>query len=123
MVRYFADNPTNARRAQQIWLILIAAAAGRQIVTYGQLAAVIGIKGSQPVINPLYHIKYWCEENELPPLTVIVVNKKAGKPGSGMGLDDVDTAQQEVFQYPWYRVVPPTVEELDVVYKAKHHRS
>lgn len=123
MPRYFADNSTHATRAQQIWPILIAAAVERKIVTYGMIAHLIGYKVSVALGEPLFHIKHWCEVNGLPPLTVIVVNKETGKPGSGISLIDVDIAREAVFNYAWYSLVPPTVEELKEAYKAEHQQA
>jgi len=57
------------------------------------------------------HIQCYCIINKLPPLSLIVVNKATGLPGSGMG--DFDFSQQEsVFNFDWYDIVPPTTEEL-----------
>lgn len=121
--RYFSDHSTNPSRAQQLWPILIAAAAERRIVTYSILSNIIGYKMHVALREPLYHIKHWCEVNGLPPLTVIVVNKETGKPGSGMERDDIDTAREEVFNYAWYKLVPPTVEEFRDAYRAGHEKS
>lgn len=120
MPYFFSDNATHATRAQQLWQILIAAATERRIVTYAILSNLIGIKIPVALADPLYYIKYWCEANGLPPLTVLVVNKETGKPGSGMSLEDFDKAREEVFNYAWYRLVPPTAEELKAAYKAEH---
>ena len=35
MLNRFDDNPTNAARALQIWLVLIGKAHNRQTITYG----------------------------------------------------------------------------------------
>ena len=123
MPHFFSDNSTNATRAQQLWPLLIAAAAERKIVTYGILSAIIGYKVPVALGEPLFHIKHWCELNELPPLTIIVVNKETGKPGSGMSLEDADKAREEVFNYAWYRLVPPTADELRQAYKGGHAKS
>ena len=123
MPHLFSDDATYASRAQQLWQILIGAAAQRRIVTYGILADTIGIRVAVSLGEPLFHIKHWCEQNELPPLTVIVVNKESGKPGSGMALDDLDKAREDVFNYAWYRLVPPTMEELRDAYKAGHGKT
>lgn len=73
--------------------------------------------------EPLYYLKHWCEVNGLPPLTVIVVNQETGKPGSGLALDDLDKAREDVFNYPWYRLVPPTAEELHAAHKAEQAKA
>ena len=116
----FSDNATHFTRAQQLWLMLIAAATERRIVTYGMLCDLIGIKVAVSLTDPLFYVKHWCESNSLPPLTVIVVNKETGRPGSGLTLEDMDKAREDVFNYPWYRIVPPTAEELKEAYTALH---
>ncbi len=56
---------------------------------------------------------YWCDENGLPPLTVLVVNKKTGLPGTGLILStDLNADREAVFQFNWYSIVPPTSAEL-----------
>ena len=122
MPRFFSDKATRITRAQQLWQILIAAATERRIVTYGIVSGIIGITIPVALGEPLYCIKYWCAVNELPPLTIIVVNKESGKPGSGMVLDDIDKVREEVFNYAWYRLVPPTAEELREAYDAAVQR-
>lgn len=123
MSRYFSDNATHITRAQQLWPMLIAAATERRIVTYGMLCDLIGIKVAVSLTDPLFYIKHWCEVNNLPPLTVIVVNKDSGRPGSGLTLDDMDKSREDVFTYAWYRIVPPTADELKEAYKTPHSKA
>ena len=112
MVRYFHDNPTNASRALQIWQILISAAHNRQILTYGLLADMLGYGGAGGLGSQLEPIMRFCQQNNLPPLTVLVVNKETGLPGVGLTGADLNADRESVFQYPWHRIYPPTVEEL-----------
>ncbi len=122
MMRYYKDESSQATRAHQLWLILIGAARNRQILTYGMLADIQGFGGATPVIQPLGHIMYWCAENKLPPLTVIVVNQKTGEPGGGLttgAWKDLDP----VFQYPWYAIFPPSPEELATAYERGQART
>ena len=56
----------------------------------------------------------YCQQNELPPLTLLVVNR-SGMPGEGFTAEDPDSFQQkreEVFDFPWFRVVPPSIDDL-----------
>jgi hypothetical protein len=117
MVSQFADNSSPPKRALQAWLILIGRARNRQTLTYTQLhelmhyGAPVGL-GRQI----LDYIKIYCSVNDLPPLTIIVVKKDAGVPGSGFG--DFDLAEQEaVFKFDWYSIMPPTPAELDRAFK------
>ena len=80
MVKLFNDNSTHATRALQIWQILIAKASNRQTLTYGMLAQLLGFKGADVLAPILGHIMFYCQQNNLPPLTVIVVNQKTGLP-------------------------------------------
>lgn len=102
--------------------MLMAAAAERRIVTYGMLTDRMDIKIAVSLAEPLFHIKHWCEANSLPPLTVIVVNMETGRPGSGMALADLDKAREDMFNYPRYRLVPPTADELKEAYKTLHDK-
>lgn len=115
MVISFKDRSTRPTRALQAWLILVSRARNRQTLTYGMLDELMGYGSAHlgPILD--YILKY-CQANDLPPLTVLVVNKDTGLPGSGMG--DYNFAQQEqVFRFDWFAIVPPTPEELEAVYK------
>lgn len=115
MVMKFEDHSNRFTRSLQLWLILIGKARNRQTITYGELADMIGYGGATPIGDRLDPIYRYCEVNKLPPLTVIVVNKSTGEPGSGMG--EFSYAQQEaVFQYDCYSIFPPTVEELEALF-------
>jgi len=81
MIKKFDDNPVNASRAVQIWQILISKAHNRQTITYGILADLLGFKGAGVFAYKLNHIMNFCIQNNLPHLTVLVVNKETGKPG------------------------------------------
>ncbi len=112
MARRFADNSTRPTRALQAWLVLTARAKNCQTITYSMLDELMCF-GSPIGLSPIldYILKY-CRLNELPPLTIIVVGKNTGIPSSGMG--EFDFRQQEaVFNFDWYSIFPPTVEELD----------
>lgn len=112
-ISYFATNSTTRTRAVQIYLILIGAAHRREILTYQMVAERLGYKGSGVLDRQLGHLMYWCDENGLPPLTVLVVNKKTGLPGPGLILSaDLNADREGVFQFNWYSIVPPTAAEL-----------
>jgi len=131
-IRRFEDNPTNDSRALQCHLILIGCAARRQTVTYGELAERLGYKkadggpgvtGGGVIGNRLAPLMFWCKQNNLPALTSLVVREDTGMPGLGIYLDpsEVPSAQEKVYAFDWYAIVPPTVEQLDKAYaKGKH---
>lgn len=62
-------------RAMQIWQILIAAAHDRRTMTYHQLADLLGFAGAGVFAQPLSLIMHHCDDHDLPPLTVLVVNE------------------------------------------------
>ncbi len=123
MVKSFGDDPTNPNRALQIWLILISAASNRQTLTYEMLAQALGLTVIIGVADPLWHIKHYCQENNLPPLTVLVVGKNSGRPGKGPDFPDPNAGREEVFRYDWFSIFPPMPEELSAAYRRLHpHR-
>ncbi|MDP1769039.1 MAG: hypothetical protein Q8L74_09590 [Nitrospirota bacterium] len=114
MVRRFGSKgyQGNDARAQQMWQILVAAASNRQILTYKVMAGLIGYAGPGVLGDPLAHIAYWCKKNHTPPLTSIVVNEKTGHPGKGIPVKKASTFREQVYAYQWFKLVPPTREEL-----------
>jgi hypothetical protein len=104
----------SAIRAQQAWQYLIGKAFNRQISRYEELREMMGYPTSNPLGVVLGCIMFYCEQNVLPPLTIIVVNKD-GVPGEGftsVKMKDYHKRREDVFNFEWYKVVPPTVEEL-----------
>lgn len=118
MVRRFDENSTRPSRALQIWLILISQAYNRQTLTYGMLAEMLGFRGAGTLGQFLYHIMYYCQENDLPALTVLVVNHGSGLPSEAADLDvnNLNSAREAVFNYDWFSIYPPTPEELRKAY-------
>lgn len=48
-------------------------------------------------------IMRYCEENDLPTLTVLVVNQSNGLPGSGLETTfEVDRDRKRVFKWDWF---------------------
>lgn len=111
-----------AIRAIQCWQILISKAAIKSICTYGDLARIIGFEGAGIFRYILGYIFYYCQKNNLPPLTSIVVRQDTGLPGEGFVIEEglkpeeIPAKQMEVYKYNWFRIVPPTVEELKEAY-------
>ena len=123
MIKKFDDNPLNASRAVQIWQILISKAHNRQTITYGILADLLGFKGAGVFADKLGHIMYFCIQNNLPHLTVLVVNEKTGKPGEGFTeiVSDLDVERENVFKRNWYDLCPPSEKQFDEAWrKAKN---
>jgi hypothetical protein len=121
MTRWFTD-VTNAAetgekssvRALQAWQYLIARASNRQIVKYDELRELMEYPDNRPLSSILGCIAYYCIQQQLPPLTLIVVNQ-SGIPGEGFPGEQTANWHQlreDVFNHPWYRMVPPTMNEL-----------
>ncbi|SRR6266849_587388 len=116
-------NPTskNPVRAVQAWQILISRAMNRQTITYEGLSLLMYKKKAQGVLDKILgHIAYYCQDNELPPLTAIVVGKRRGTPGEDIPIDPTkfDSERERVYDYDWYDVYPPSEEELEQAFKA-----
>ncbi len=104
----------SALRGLQAWQYLIARARNGELVRYDELRELMEYPTCNPVIHALNCIGSYCLQNDLPPLVAIVVNQ-SGVPGDGFPADlraDLPVHWRRVFDYPWFRVVPPTVEEL-----------
>ena len=112
MALRFDDEPTHPMRGLQIWQILIGAAHNRQTLTYGGLADILGFKGAGTLAHMLGHVAFFCNEERLPSLTALVVNRATGLPGEGIPIERLDAAREKVFCFDWYRVVPPSPKAL-----------
>ena len=106
-------------RAVQAWQYLIAKATNRQLVRYLELAALMGYSDNRPLSHILNYIMVYCAQNDLPPLTGIVVNKD-GTPGSGfteVSRFDLDRKREEVFSIKWFEIAPPSIQEFENAYQ------
>jgi hypothetical protein len=109
----YSELRTRAARAQQTFLFLREKARNRQIVTYKLVGDHMGYHGAGVLAQTLDVVQTWCEEDGHPPITALVVNKTTGAPGVGFrGGRHIDQIREEVFQYDWHDIVPPTIEEL-----------
>lgn len=108
------------QRASQIWPLLIRAAGNRRIYTYKEVAEALGMPGAWRSIGGfLGPIMHYCQQDKVPPLTVLVVNQATGRPGVGLTTagelnpERVKTEQERVFAHDWSRIIPPTPEEFE----------
>ena len=114
----FEDDPSRPQRASQIWQILISYAHTKQTLTYEKLAQLLGYRGAGVLAQTLEHIMRWCEEQDVPPLTALVIGKSTKKPGSGLtAVTNFPNSKKAVFDFSWFRVVPPTERQLKDVYE------
>ena len=101
-------------RALQAWQYLIGKAANRQIVQYDELSHLMGYTDNRPLGVILGCIMFYCQQNNMPPLTIIVVNQ-SGVPGEGFSAEELDNYHQrreDVYNFSWFKLVPPTIDEL-----------
>lgn len=113
-MRVFNPTASHPARAVQCWQILIGAAMNRQTLTYKLLSEKMYGKPAAGVLNEILgHIAYYCLDEDLPPLTAIVVNS-TGIPGHGIPIDqtNIDAQREQVFNHDWYDVYPPDEEQL-----------
>lgn len=92
-----------------LWPVLVDIAKRGKTLTYSDLAPLIRTnplsvgKGLGPIL-------FYCLENKLPPLTVLVVGKTSGVPGTGFiawDIDNLDEAYAHVYGFNWNSVTNP----------------
>lgn len=105
---------TNPERALQVWQVLLSLAHNRQTVTYESLAEIIRMGNiSIGLTQPLTMLMNYCKENNLPPLTILVVQKNTGIPGPGLTtIEELNKDRETVFNYEWYKLKPLLVTNL-----------
>lgn len=108
------DGERSVWRALQCWQILVSKASTNSIMTYGELADMMGYADARPLSRILGHILFYCQQNELPPLNSLVVNQETGLPGEGIGIEaeQIPSTHMAVFREDWFDIVPPTIKEL-----------
>ena len=105
---------TRFQRALQIWSLLVCAARDRRTYTYGELASALGMGGAGVMAQFLGPIMHYCREQQLPPLTVLVVNQDTGLPGSGLTtLENVNLDRERVFAHDWFQMEPPETGDFE----------
>lgn len=110
---------TRYQRSCQIWSLLICAANERKSYTYGDVAEILGFGGAGTMAQFLGPIMWLCEDNEWPPLTVLVVNQDTGLPGEGLStLEEVNEDREAVFGFDWFSLEPPQTEDFENADKA-----
>ena len=110
---------TRYQRALQIWSLLVCAARDRRTYTYGDLAHALGMGGAGVMAQFLGPVMYYCREQQLPPLTVLVVNQDTGRPGAGLtALENVDRDRERVFAHDWFQTEPPETGDFEEATRA-----
>ncbi len=102
--------PTNQfERAYAAWQILINVAKAGGSITYKELGSAIGIH-HRVVSHVLSVIQDHCLSEKLPPLTILIVNKKTKNPGVGFiawDVDDISAGFASVYAYNWVALLNP----------------
>lgn len=122
MAEKFDDYPHVDHRALQIWQILICKSHGRQTVTYGILADMLGFKGAGTMLHMLGHVGAYCAMHNLPLLNTLAVNKETGLPTRGTFGRDPNEERERVFRFSWFGVYPPTAETLAEAFAEANRR-
>ena len=106
---------TISQRASQIWAVLAWAAKNRQSLTYDHLSKLIGVPraGLGKLLEP---IQSYCLLENLPPLTILVVQQEFGVPGTGFtGTNAAEYAKayMKVYEFDWLEHGNPQPEKLE----------
>lgn len=66
------------------------------------------------MVNALDPIFRYCQNNDLPPLTALVVGVRSGVPGDAFVEEypNIPKAQADVYAQDWYAIRPPTPEQF-----------
>ena len=123
-MKVFNPSSKHSARAVQAWQILVGMAMNRQTTTYLGLSRLMYKKDAQGVLDRILgHIAYYCIDNDLPPLTSIVVGKGRGTPGRDIPVDlsTIDEERESVYDFNWYNVYPPCEDDLKAAFE-KHSK-
>jgi hypothetical protein len=124
MIRRFNPTSEHPARAVQAWQILVSVAKNRQTITYELLSEFMYGKKAQGVLNAvLGHIAFYCLDSDLPPLTLIVVGRRPGRPGQGFPAADpskIDEDRERVHKFDSYDIYPPS--EADLISAYENHK-
>ena len=118
-MKRFNPSSTHPDRALQAWQILIHGAMNRQTFTYKSLSILMYQKPAAGVLDKILgHIAFYCIENDIAPLTSIVVGKNRGTPGKDIPIDlsESDQERERVYETDWYDIYPPTASELKAAF-------
>jgi EVE domain/HNH endonuclease len=100
------------KRAQLAWQILIEVARNKELITYGELGHEMQVH-ERAVRFFLELIQTHCLDNDLPPLTILIINQ-TGKPGKGYiasKIENFDVNKDRVFNFDWTTIANPFGED------------
>lgn len=110
---------TNFDFAARLWPHLVAAAAKRGRITYGEASEACG-RGSPSGMNQVcWLLHLYCRRNGWPPLNALVVNKETRLPSDGIPGQyygppepDAETIMDWAWRFDWSKAKAPTNEDL-----------
>ena len=120
MVQYYSSGSHDQYdRAVQVWHELTTAARNKQILTYDDLAARMGLGGPQAPSAFVVLVSQFCSKLDLPNLTVLVLSHDLTKLGD-IFQDPLELWNEitRVFRYNWSDVVPLSREDFRQVIEA-----
>jgi hypothetical protein len=91
----------------------------RQTVTYKILSELMYQKPAAGVLGQILgYVAYFCTDNNLSPLTAIVVTARGGIPGHSIPVDPskIDKLREKVYAEDWYDIYPPNEDELSAAF-------
>ena len=109
MLSESGDEVNQAERAFKAWKVLTSTASTTRNVTYEDLAKAIGIH-HRAIRYVLGLIQDYCIASNLPPLTILVVNKQTNEPGAGFiawSHDNLEEGRGQVRNFDWAKVSNP----------------
>lgn len=105
---------TRSERAMQVWMILLCAAHERKCFTYREVANFLGFQGAGVLSQILDRIMRYCDDNDLPPLTSLVIRQDTLEPGDGLTtVTNLSRDQQSVFNKDWFSLYPVQIIDFD----------
>jgi len=100
-------------RALQMYSVLIVLAAQQRLIAYDDLSNIIGY-AQQGLGRPLEIIQTYCQQQNIPPLTSIVISIRTGDPMPGFdNVEDSVRAQRKTFVFDWIGQDLPSLEQLE----------
>ncbi len=98
--------------APAVFADLAGRAARCERVTYGTFAGALGLGAPIGLSWILMPLLLWCEARGLPPLPILVVRSRDGRPSGPYDEARIPADTDRVFGHAWDREVPPTPDEL-----------
>lgn len=83
------NNDKRQHQISQTWQILIEHALKKSFVTYGEIGKTVGVNPRQVGIFLLKPILIFCIDNELPPITTIVIRKGLKRANFEDGINEI----------------------------------